>query len=54
LETLAAWNRRLRDANGSRWRISIGVHDALDLIIAGSASKELAFVIVIDVRATPR
>jgi hypothetical protein len=37
-----------------RWRISIGVHNAFDLIIAGAASKELAFVIVIDVRATPR
>jgi hypothetical protein len=32
------------------------VHDALDLMIAGSASKELAFVIkiVIAIRAAPR
>jgi hypothetical protein len=39
---------------GRRRRISIGVYNAFDLIIAGPASKELAFVIVIDVRATPR
>jgi hypothetical protein len=39
---------------GRRWRISISVYNAFDLVIAGRASKELAFVIGIDVRATPR
>jgi hypothetical protein len=39
-----------------RWRISIDVHDALDLMIASWAGKELALVIklVIAVRTTPR
>jgi hypothetical protein len=38
----------------AHWRISIGIYNAFDLMVAGPASKELAFVIVIDVRATPR
>ena len=38
----------------ARWWISIGIYNAFDLMVAGPASKELAFVIVIDVRATPR
>jgi hypothetical protein len=41
---------------GCRWRISIDVHDALNLMIASWASKELALVIklVVAVRTTPR
>ena len=48
--------RGLGMRTGYRGRISVDVHDALNLMIAGSASKELAFVIklIIAVRATPR
>jgi hypothetical protein len=35
-------------------RISVDIDDALDLVIAGPTSKELAFVIVINVRTAPR